>query len=134
RPCEAKHGPAEAGPSRGAVGEAGSTTLERIWARPTAEVNGMWGGHTGPGGKTIVPREAHAKVSFRLVAHQEPAEVRAGLRAYVAAHTPPGIGAEVTFEGPGVRPCFSPITSPAVQAGKPAMGRPFGPAEPFTTE
>src|SRR5262249_23314504 len=134
RPCEAKHGPAEAGPSRGAVGEAGSTTLERIWARPTAEVNGMWGGHTGPGGKTIVPREAHAKVSFRLVAHQEPAEVRAGLCAYVAEHTQPGIDAEVTFEGPGVRPCFSPIASPAVQAGKRPVERAFGPEVLFTRE
>src|SRR6478672_11110937 len=79
-PYEEKHWLADAGHSQAAVGEAGYTTLERIWARPTAEVNGMWGGHTGPGGKTIVPREAHAKVSFRLVAHQEPAEVCAGLR------------------------------------------------------
>src|SRR5262249_62177831 len=96
-----------------------------IWARPRAEVNGMWGGHTGPGGKTIVPREAHAKISFRLVAQQEPAEVLAGVRAYVAEHTPPGIEAEVTFEGSGVRPCFSPIASPAVQAGQRAMERAF---------
>ncbi len=64
-----------AGNSGAASGEAGFSTIERIWARPTAEINGMWGGHTGPGGKTIVPREAHAKLSFRLVAHQEPGEV-----------------------------------------------------------
>jgi acetylornithine deacetylase/succinyl-diaminopimelate desuccinylase-like protein len=94
----------------------------------------MWGGHTGPGGKTIVPHEAHAKVSFRLVAAQEPAEVCAGLREYVAAHTPPGIDADVAFEGPGVRPCFSPITSPAVQAGKRAMERAFGREVLFTRE
>jgi acetylornithine deacetylase/succinyl-diaminopimelate desuccinylase-like protein len=67
---------ATAGGSRAAVGEEGFSTLERVWARPTAEINGMWGGHTGPGPKTIVPREAHAKVSFRLVANQEPAEVQ----------------------------------------------------------
>ena len=59
--------------SRGTKGESGYTTLERIWARPTAEVNGMWGGYTGPGHKTIVPTDAHAKVSFRLVADQDPA-------------------------------------------------------------
>jgi acetylornithine deacetylase/succinyl-diaminopimelate desuccinylase-like protein len=94
----------------------------------------MWGGHTGPGGKTIVPREAHAKVSFRLVAGQEPAEVCAGLREYVATHTPPGIDAEVTVEGPGVRPAFSPITSPAVQAGRRAMERAFGREVLFTRE
>jgi acetylornithine deacetylase/succinyl-diaminopimelate desuccinylase-like protein len=133
-PYEEKHWLADAGHSQAALGEAGYTTLERIWARPTAEVNGMWGGHTGPGGKTIVPREAHAKVSFRLVAHQEPAEVCAALREYVAAHTPPGIEAEVTVEGPGVRPCFSPIASPAVQAGKRAMERAFGREVLFTRE
>ncbi|HEY2172353.1 MAG TPA: M20/M25/M40 family metallo-hydrolase, partial [Mycobacteriales bacterium] len=57
------HGPAQ---SRATAGEAGYTTLERIWGRPTAEVNGMWGGYTGPGHKTIVPSDAYAKVSFRL--------------------------------------------------------------------
>ena len=133
-PYEEKHWLADAGHSQAATGEAGFSTLERIWARPTAEVNGMWGGHTGPGGKTIVPREAHAKVSFRLVARQEPAEVCAGLREYVAAHTPPGIDAEVTSEGPGVRPCFSPISSPAVQAGQRAMERAFGREVLFTRE
>ena len=133
-PYEEKAWLADAGHSQAAAGEAGFTTLERIWARPTAEVNGMWGGHTGPGGKTIVPREAHAKVSFRLVAHQEPAEVAAALRDYVAARTPDGIEAAVTFEGPGVRPCFSPIASPAVQAGKRAMERAFGRDVLFTRE
>jgi acetylornithine deacetylase/succinyl-diaminopimelate desuccinylase-like protein len=133
-PYDEKHWLAEAGHSQVAAGEAGFTTLERIWARPTAEVNGMWGGHTGPGSKTIVPCEAHAKVSFRLVAHQEPADVSAALREYVAAHIPPGIDAEVTFEGPGVRPCSSPIASPAVQAGKRAMERAFGREVLFTRE
>ncbi len=79
-PFDEKAWLAEAGNSGAAAGEAGFSTLERIWARPTAEINGMWGGHTGPGGKTIVPREAHAKLSFRLVAHQEPAEVISALR------------------------------------------------------
>ena len=63
-----------AGPaaSRATAGEAGFTTLERTGARPTAEVNGLWGGYTGPGHKTIIPAEAHAKVTFRLVADQRP--------------------------------------------------------------
>ena len=115
-----------AGNSRAASGEAGFGTLERIWARPTAEVNGMWGGHTGPGGKTIIPREAHAKLSFRLVANQEPADVAAALQEYVAAATPPGIEATVTPHCPGVRPSFSPVDSPAVAAGRRAMERAFG--------
>ncbi len=94
----------------------------------------MWGGHTGPGAKTIVPREAHAKVTFRLVANQEPADVAAALREYVAAHTPPGIEATVTPGGPGVRPCFSPIDAPAVQAAKQSMERAFGKEVLFTRE
>jgi acetylornithine deacetylase/succinyl-diaminopimelate desuccinylase-like protein len=123
-----------AGNSGAASGEAGFTTTERIWARPTAEINGLWGGHTGPGGKTIVPREAHAKLSFRLVAHQDPADVPGQLREFVAAHTPVGVDVTVTFEGPGVRPCFSPIDSPEVQAGRRAMERAFGGEVLFTRE
>jgi len=125
---------ADAGHSRAAVGEAGFSTLERIWARPTAEVNGMWGGHTGAGGKTIIPAQAHAKVSFRLVAHQEPADVIAGLWEYVAQHTPPGIEATVTARGPGVRACFSPVDSPAVLAARRAMQRAFNTEVFFTRE
>jgi len=94
----------------------------------------MWGGHTGPGGKTIIPREAHAKLSFRLVAHQEPADVAAALRRYVAAGTPPGIEATVTTGGPGVRPAFSPVDSVAVRAGRRAMERSFGREVLFTRE
>ena len=124
---------AEAGHSRAAYGEAGFSTLERIWARPTAEVNGMWGGHTGPGGKTIIPKAAHAKISFRLVADQNPADVGAALGEYVRSRTPDGITATVTV-APGVRPCRSPINSPAVQAGRRAMQRAFGREVLFTKE
>ena len=133
-PFEEKAWLADAGGSHAAAGEAGYTTLERVWARPTAEVNGMWGGHTGPGAKTIVPSQAHAKVSFRLVANQEPADIAVALREYVAAHTPPGIEAAVTFGGPGVRPAFSPLHSPGVQAAKRAMERAFGREVLFTRE
>lgn len=133
-PFDEKAWLAEAGNSGAAAGETGYGTLERVWARPTAEVNGMWGGHTGPGGKTIVPASAHAKLSFRLVASQEPGEVIEGLRTYVAASTPPGIRAEVHATGHGVRPCFAPMDSPAVQAGLRAMERAFGQQVLFTRE
>ena len=133
-PFDEKEWLATAGGSRAAAGEEGYSTLERIWARPTAEINGMWGGHTGPGPKTIIPREAHAKVSLRLVAQQEPAEVQAALREYVQENTPPGIDARVTFSGPGVRPCFSDIGSPAVRAARGAMRRAFGREVLFTRE
>jgi len=133
-PFEEKAWLADAGGGQVAAGEAGYTTLERVWARPTAEVNGMWGGHTGPGAKTIVPSQAHAKVSFRLVANQEPADIAVALREYVAARTPPGIEATVRFGGPGVRPAFSPLHSPGVQAAKRAMERAFGREVLFTRE
>jgi acetylornithine deacetylase/succinyl-diaminopimelate desuccinylase-like protein len=133
-PFDEKAWLATAGNSGAASGEAGFRTIERIWARPTAEINGMWGGHTGPGGKTIIPREAHAKLSFRLVAHQDPADVGAALRRYVAERTPPGIQAEVTIEGQGVRPSFSPVDSGAVRAGRRAMERAFGREVLFTRE
>jgi acetylornithine deacetylase/succinyl-diaminopimelate desuccinylase-like protein len=132
-PFDEKEWLAEAGQSGAAYGEAGFTTLERIWARPTAEVNGMWGGHTGPGSKTIIPRAAHAKVSFRLVADQDPADVLAGFEEYVRAATPAGLEATVTGAH-AVRPSHSPITSPAVRAGRRAMERAFGREVLFTKE
>ncbi len=73
------------------VGEAGWTTLERKTARPTLDVNGMWSGFQGEGAKTIIPAHAHAKVSTRLVADQDPATVFAALRDYVAEIAPPGV-------------------------------------------
>jgi acetylornithine deacetylase/succinyl-diaminopimelate desuccinylase-like protein len=133
-PFDEKAWLASAGNSGAAAGEAGFSTLERIWARPTAEINGVWGGHTGPGGKTIIPREAHAKLSFRLVPRQEPAEIADALRAYVARRTPAGITATVTPDGPGVRPSSAPIDSTAVLAARRAMQRAFGREILFTRE
>jgi acetylornithine deacetylase/succinyl-diaminopimelate desuccinylase-like protein len=132
-PFDEKQWLADAGHSRAVSGEANYSTLERIWARPTAEVNGVWGGHTGPGPKTIIPRDAHAKISFRLVADQEPARVLESLREYVRANTPDGIVATVT-PGHGVRPCRSAIDSPAVAAARRAMERAFGREVLFTKE
>jgi acetylornithine deacetylase/succinyl-diaminopimelate desuccinylase-like protein len=133
-PFDEKEWLADAGDSAAAIGEKGFSTLERIWARPTAEVNGMWGGHTGPGGKTIIPRSAHAKISFRLVSDQEPDEVLAAFEEWVSASTPPGLTATVKIRKGGVRPCHSPIDSPAVLAGRRAMRRAFGREVLFTKE
>ena len=71
------------------AGETGRTVLEQIWARPTAEVNGMWGGYTGRGFKTVLPAEAHGKISFRLVGTQDPAAISRAFRAYVDDLLPP---------------------------------------------
>jgi acetylornithine deacetylase/succinyl-diaminopimelate desuccinylase-like protein len=120
--------------SRATYGEAGFSTLERTWARPTCEVHGMWGGYTGPGHKTIVPTDAHAKVSFRLVADQEPLDVKKALDDYVAAAVPPGITASVEWYGDGVRPCLTPLDDPALQATTRAMERAFGREVLYTRE
>ena len=132
-PFDEKSWLADAGDSQAIAGERGFSTLERVWARPTAEVNGIWGGHTGPGGKTIIPKDAHAKLSFRLVADQTPDAVLAALTGYVQENTPDGITATVQL-GHGVRPCRSPIDSKGVQAARRAMERAFGTSVLFTKE
>jgi acetylornithine deacetylase/succinyl-diaminopimelate desuccinylase-like protein len=116
-----------AGPaaSRVATGEEGFSTLERVGARPTAEVNGMWGGYTGPGHKTIIPAEAHAKVTFRLVADQRPEDVGPMVRAWVEANVPAGIEAEVHTPPGGVAPCASDLNSPAMDALLRAIAQAF---------
>ena len=119
--------------SREAYGEAGYTTLERIWARPTAEVNGIWGGYTGPGGKTIVPTDAHVKLSFRLVADQDPDVVQQQFEAWLATQVPPGIDAQVSWMG-GVRPCATPLDSPALQSVVRSMERAFDSEVLYTRE
>lgn len=111
--------------SRAAVGEAGYSTLERIGMRPTAEVNGIWGGYTGPGGKTIVPTDAYAKVSFRLVGRQEPDAVKAAVDAFVAETARDGVTATIRWEGSGVRPLVVAADHPAMQAARRALAAAF---------
>ncbi len=77
-------------------GEAGYTSLERTWGRPTAEVNGLGGGFQGTGTKTVLPREAFAKLTFRLVPGQQPDDVMAKVRAHLSAKCPPGVRLEIT--------------------------------------
>jgi acetylornithine deacetylase/succinyl-diaminopimelate desuccinylase-like protein len=120
--------------SRAAYGERGFSTLERVWARPTCEVHGVWGGYTGPGHKTIVPTDAHAKLSFRLVADQDPLAVKKLLDNYVDAAIPAGIEASVHWFGDGVRPCLTPLDDPALQATTRAMARAFDREVLYTRE
>ncbi|WP_010545044.1 M20/M25/M40 family metallo-hydrolase [Sphingomonas elodea] len=83
------------------AGETGKTVLEQVWSRPTAEINGMWGGYTGEGFKTVIPAEAHAKVSFRLVGTQDPDQVWEAFQHHVRSRLPEDCSAEFVTRGPG---------------------------------
>lgn len=117
----------ELGVSVGA-GEAGFTTLERRWARPTCDVNGMFGGYTGVGPKTIVPSKATAKITCRLVPDQDPVAITKSLEAFLREHCPAGVSLTFTdFHGcPAF--VFDP-NSPYISAAKEAIQVGFG-AEP----
>ncbi|MBT9385188.1 M20/M25/M40 family metallo-hydrolase [Pseudooceanicola sp. CBS1P-1] len=80
-------------------GEVGRSHLELVWARPTAEVNGIAGGYAGAGFKTVIPAEATAKVSFRLVGHQDPEKIRAAFRAHVRDRLPADCSASFADHG-----------------------------------
>jgi acetylornithine deacetylase/succinyl-diaminopimelate desuccinylase-like protein len=82
-----------------AAGETGHGVLEQIWARPTAEFNGIIGGYTGPGTKTVIPSEASAKLTFRLVPGQDPEKVLANFQSFVRENLPPDC--DVTFKNMG---------------------------------
>lgn len=106
-------------------GEKGYSVLERRWARPTIDLNGIIGGYTGPGGKTIIPAQASTKISMRTVANQDPDKIIDSLRRFVADHTPPGITS--TFEVCAAnRPVTLQIDSPAMNAAKAALQEAFG--------
>jgi acetylornithine deacetylase/succinyl-diaminopimelate desuccinylase-like protein len=115
------------------TGETGYTTLERRGGRPTLEINGVWGGFQGEGSKTIIPAHAHAKVSCRLVADQDPATIRDALTAFMKEIAPPGVRVEVRDLGLG-RPSLTPIDHPATQAAARAIEATFGRAPLYYRE
>jgi acetylornithine deacetylase/succinyl-diaminopimelate desuccinylase-like protein len=115
------------------VGEVGYTTLERRGTRPTLDVNGMWAGFQGEGAKTIIPAHAHAKVSCRLVAGQEPDRIFEAFRDYVDAIAPPGVTTRVELIGGGF-PSLTPMDHPATQAAARALEATFGRAPVYIRE
>ncbi len=95
------------------TGEPGYTAIERTWIRPTLDINGIWGGHSGPGAKTIIPARAGCKISCRLVADQDPNRIVGLIRAHVEKHTPEGISATLDFEPSRAWPYSIPADHPA---------------------
>lgn len=107
------------------IGEQGYTAMEREWGRPTAEINGILGGYTGPGAKTVIPSHASAKVSFRLVANQDPKKITKAFFKWCKERTPPGCRWELIDHHGGLGVTTA-IDSPAMQAAQRAIKRATG--------
>ena len=114
-------------------GESGYTTLERTWARPTLEVNGLLSGFTGEGAKTVLPAVAMAKISMRLVPNQDPDKIADLFEAYVRKITPKTVELKFTRMHGG-KPWMTSYDNPYVQAAARAIERGFGRAPVFTRE
>lgn len=112
-------------------GEKGYTTLERTGIRPTLEVNGIWGGYTGEGAKTVLPSKAYAKISMRLVPNQVSQEISDLFKAHFEAIAPDYVQVKVTAHHGG-EPVVTPTDSPAYQAAARAIHTTFG-KEPIPT-
>lgn len=106
-------------------GEKGFTTLERLWARPTLECNGIWGGYTGEGAKTVLPAKAFAKISMRLVPDQTSAKAAKLFEKHLKKIAPKTIDIKVRALHGG-EPAITPIESPGVQAAIAALQKGFG--------
>jgi len=107
------------------AGEQGRSPLEKLWSRPTAEVNGIWGGYTGAGFKTVLPSKAAAKISFRLVGEQDPEKIHAAFVKHVEDRLPAGVTAEFP-SGHGAGASRMPTGAPAFEAARQALSEEWG--------
>ncbi len=106
-------------------GERGRPALERLWARPTADINGIWGGYSGAGAKTVIAAEAGAKISFRLVPHQDPASVVEGFKRFVTERAP--TDAKLAFRTFAATPGIEvPTELPFVRAARAVLAEEYG--------
>ena len=106
-------------------GESGRSALERLWARPTADINGIWGGYTGEGSKTVIAAEAHAKLSFRLVPGQVPSDIIKGLYDFLMDRMPEDARAKIQVFSHG-QAIEVPADGPWVRAAQEALSEEFG--------
>jgi len=102
------------------AGEQDRTPLEQIWSRPTCDVNGIWGGYTGDGFKTVLPSQASAKLSFRLVGQQDPDKIRDSFRAHLESRLPEGFTVEYRSEKGSTASQMS-IEDPAFEKARVAL-------------
>ncbi len=114
-------------------GEHGYTTMERTWARPTLELNGVSGGYAGEGIKTVLPSKSHAKISMRLVPHQNAEDIAGKLESFLKQLAPPTVKIEVKAAAGG-NPVLVPRDSIAVEAAKKAFKKAFGKETVFMRE
>jgi len=113
-------------------GEPGYSTFERAWIRPTLDVNGIWGGFQGEGIKTVIPSEAHAKITCRLVADQKPDKIVELIAAHVEKHLPAGTAASVKKLAGTADPYMIPLDHPGNQATRETLNELYG-KEPYVT-
>jgi acetylornithine deacetylase/succinyl-diaminopimelate desuccinylase-like protein len=109
-----------------AFGEAGYTTLERLWTRPTLEINGLWGGYQGPGSKTVIPAEAHAKITCRLVAKQQPDDITEKIIRHLEANAPPGVWLSIQRDSHGALPYRIPTDHVGLKIAEVALREVYG--------
>lgn len=114
-------------------GEKAYTTLERIWGRPSLDINGIWSGFTGEGAKTVIPAKAHAKVSMRLVPDQTPKEIARKFRKQIKKLAPKSVKVEVR-DLHGGSAWLADTSHPALKAAGRAVERAFGATPVFVRE
>lgn len=114
-------------------GEKGFTIVEQLWTRPTMEVNGMWGGYTGEGAKTVIPSKAYAKLSTRLVPNQDPAKIAKLVERHIRKLLPKSVKCDFQVLSTG-KPWVAPYTDPIFQKAIHALERGFGKKAVFIRE
>ncbi len=107
-------------------GEAEYTTLERQWYRPTLEVNGVWGGYQGEGSKTVIPSEAHAKLTCRLVPGQNPEDIVQKVVGHLETHLPQGVQLDVQKSEHGADAYRVPLNHPGLRAAQSVLRDLYG--------
>jgi acetylornithine deacetylase/succinyl-diaminopimelate desuccinylase-like protein len=110
----------------GLFGEAGYSPREQTWARPTLEINGIWGGFQGDGVKTVLPNAAHAKITCRLVPDQDPVAITEMIARHVERHAPPGVRVTTTRLGFAAQPYLIPADHPGNRAARAVLEEIYG--------